>query len=100
MSKLIFCEIEYCICGICAKIQYRKVNRKLKEVLNSMKECKLAAQKLHRDRNSFEKMLDNPYLYLVFCNCKNIKIYVNFGKSGCTLCLIYVLLQWSMAAES
>ena len=64
MSKLIFCEIEYCICGICAKIQYRKVNRKLtlrslKEVLNSMKECKLAAQKLHRDRNSFEKMLDN-----------------------------------------
>ena len=67
-----------------------------------MKECKSAVQNCTEIKIFLKKCWTiwvSPSEF-GFCNCKNIKMYVNFGKSGCTLCLIYVLLQWSMASES
>ena len=61
--------------------------RSLKEVLNSMKECKSAVQNC----TEIEIVLKKCWTIWVspsqigFCNCKNIKMYDNFGKSGCTL---------------
>ena len=68
-----------------------------------MKECKSAVQNC----TEIEIVLKKCWTIWVspsqigFCNCKNIKMYANFGKSGCSIvCLIYVLLQWSMVGES